>query len=419
MRKLYSLLFYIGLPLIWMRLLWRARRNPDYAKRWNERLGHVPNDIKPGGIWWHAVSVGETLAAVSLIKKLQQKYPAIPILVTTMTPSGSAQVKTRLGESVEHVYVPYDMPHAVKRFLDKIQPRLLVIMETELWPNVLHECKQRGIPAILTNARLSERSANGYGKFSALVKEMLDNVTTIAVQNHEDGERFVQLGFSRERMHITGTVKFDITISDELLEQAKLLRSQWHANRPVWIAASTHPGEEEIILEAQRIIHEKLPDTLLLLVPRHPDRAKEIISLCENKNFTVCTRSSKTLPNNTTTIFLVDTLGELVLFYACADVAFVAGSLIDKGGHNVLEPAALALPVITGQSMYNFAEIERLLLKASALIKIHDATELAQQVINLLQNPAQRATLGKAAQAVVMDNRGATDKQLALIESLL
>jgi len=405
--------------LIWCRLLWRARRNPDYAKRWSERLGHVPNNIKKNAIWWHAVSVGETLAAVPLIKQLQQKHPEVPILVTTMTPSGSAQVKSRLNESVQHIYVPYDMPHAVKRFLDKTQPRLLVIMETELWPNVLYECKTRNIPVILTNARLSERSAKGYAKFSQLTKEMLENVTKIAVQNAEDGERFLTLGFPPERMQITGTVKFDIKISESLIAEANNLRQLWNSKRSTWIAASTHPGEEEIILAAQQIIREKFPDNLLILVPRHPDRAKDVIKLCEDKNFKVCTRSSKQLPNDQTDIFLIDTLGELLLFYACADVAFVAGSLIDKGGHNVLEPAAMALAVITGQSMYNFAEIERLLLNADALIKIHDANELANQIISLLENPDERVRLGKKAQAVVMGNRGATEKQLALIESLL
>lgn len=419
MRTLYSILFYLGMPLVWLRLLWRSRRDRNYARRWSERLGHVPPNVKSDCIWWHCVSVGETLAALPLIKSLMQRHPTFPVLVTGMTPSGSAQIQKHLGESVSHTYAPYDVPHLWERFLNQVKPKILIIMETELWPNMLASCHKKNIPVILINARLSEKSAKGYGRFSSLSKEMLDNLNSVAVQNETDGKRFIQLGLSPEKMHVTGTVKFDITISSELLQKARELRSSWDASRPVFIAASTHEGEEKIILEAFKKMSAQDPDTLLILAPRHPERRQEITTLCESYGFSYCLRSQNALPAADTKIFIADTMGELLLFYAVSDIAFVGGSLIERGGHNILEPAAIGIPVITGPFLYNFAQIDKLLSDADALIKVKNAETLAFAVLGLLNDEKKRQAIGKRAEAVIAKNRGASEKQLNLIEGLL
>jgi len=411
MRFLYSLLFYLGLPFVFLRLLWRARRNPAYAKRFSERLGNIPDNIPSGVIWWHSVSVGETLASVPLIKALLKQYPEIPILVTTMTPNGSLQVQQKLGDTVFHMYMPYDLPHIISAFIQRIKPRLFVMMETELWPNVLFYCKKYNVPTLLANARLSEKSAKNYARFPSLTKEMLQSISIIAVQNSEDGERFVQLGFPKDRMLITGSVKFDITISPDVFEKAKPFKSP----RFTWIAASTHPGEEEIILEA----HKQVPDSLLILVPRNPERSREVQELCQKASFKTVIRSKGEIPSDDTNIFLIDTIGELMVFFAASNVAFVGGSLIPKGGHNLLEPAALDLPVLSGKSLYNFAEIERLLTQAEALITINNAQELAKILNELRQNPKRREELGQKAKSVVLQNRGATEKHLGIIGKML
>lgn len=415
MRLIYSLLFYISMPFVVLRLLWRTQRDPEYGKRWAERFGHIPFAVKQNGIWWHSVSMGETLAAIPLIKLFQQKHPDVPILVTTMTPSGSKQVIKSLGNSVQHIYIPYDLPHLVLKFFKQLKPKLLVIMETELWPNLLFYAHQQRVPVLLANARMSEKSATGYARFTSLSKEMMENITTIAAQNKEDGERFLRLGLPPERLVITGTIKFDITISDELLAKAKDLRAQWGLDRQTWIAASTHAGEEEIILEAAK----QIPTALLILAPRHPDRIKEVISLCQKANLKYCLRSANELPDETTQVFLIDTLGELLLFYAASDIAFVGGSLIQKGGHNLLEPAALGMPVLSGESLYNFAEVERLLDKANGLIKIKTSEDLSREVNLLFQDANKRHQVGSAAKSVVIANKGATEKHLLLIEKNL
>jgi 3-deoxy-D-manno-octulosonic-acid transferase len=415
MRFIYSFLFYLSLPLVGLRLLWRARRDPHYLKRWPERMGHIPFPIRPKYIWWHSVSVGETLASLPLIRLLQKNYPQYTILVTTMTPTGSQEVIKNLGESVQHIYIPYDLPHVMSKFIRAIQPRLVVIMETELWPNMLFYCRQYKVPVLLANARLSEKSAKNYRRFPSLTRQMLENITCMAVQSQEDAARFVQLGFSPECQVITGSVKFDIEILPDLLSKAEKLRTKWDAARPVWIAASTHRGEEEIILAAAK----KMPEALLILVPRHTDRVKEVLALCQQANLNTCLRSAGELPDKTTRIFLIDTLGELLLFYAVSDIAFVGGSLISKGGHNLLEPAALGLPVLSGPSLYNFARIENLLKKANALKKVKDAEELSTEILRLFHSQDKRLQMGQAARRIVTENKGATEKHFSLIQQLI
>lgn len=404
------------LPWVFFRLWRKSRQNPDYAKRWKERLGKVDKTIPRGVVWWHCVSVGETLASIPLIKLFQQTYPDLPVLVTTMTPGGSLQVKTQLKDSVYHQYVPYDLPGIMPGFINRIQPKLCVLMETEIWPNMIYYCHQKNIPILLANARLSEKSAKKYARFKKFTQQILPYINIIAAQNSQDGERFVQLGYPRTQLRVTGNIKFDMAISAELIQKAKNLRESIGVSRPIWIAASTHPGEEEIILEAAK----KIPKALLILAPRHPDRRSEVLELCQKANLKTCVRSKNELPEQEETkIFLIDTLGELVLFYAVADMAFVGGSLIPKGGHNLLEPAALGIPVLSGESLFNFAEIEQLLDKANALIKVKNAEELATQINHLFSHPEQRQKMGLAGKTVINQNKGATAKHLELIEGLL
>jgi len=416
MRVIYSILFYLALPWIFIRLWLKARKNPDYRKRWEERLGKVHHDIPQGVIWWHCVSVGETLASVPLINKFQQLHPNLPILVTTMTPGGSLQVKNQFKETVFHQYVPYDLAGIMSGFIQRIQPKLCILMETEIWPNMVYYCHQKNIPVILANARMSEKSAKKYAKFEQFTKQILPMITTIAVQNEVDGERFIQLGYPREQLQVTGSIKFDIQISSELIEKANVLRQSFENHKSIWIAASTHQGEEEIILEAAK----KIPNALLILAPRHPDRRNEVLELCQKANLKTAVRSKHELPNqDDIRVFLVDTLGELLLFYAVSDIAFVGGSFISKGGHNLLEPAALGIPILSGESLYNFSEIEKILGSAQALIKVKNADELSAQINDLFNHSAKREMMGKAGKEAIEKNKGATEKQLALMEKLL
>ena len=418
---IYTFLFYISLPFIFIRLVWRARRNPDYAKRWSERLGVVPYFISDC-IWWHCVSVGETLAAVPLIKALKKKYPDKAILVTTMTPTGSEQVKKQLGDLVFHVYAPYDLPVMWARFLKKVKPRLLIIMETEIWPNMLKACHDNNIKIILNNARLSEKSYKKYYYLKSSVSIILNYINYIMTQSQEDADRFVKLGVLPDKLSVTGNIKFDSVIPENILVQATLLKKQWGVSRPVFIAASTHPGEEESILAVFEKIVIKYPDLLLILVPRHPERAPDIMKLIEKYNYTVITRTEKKLPDNTTQIFLINTLGELLLFYAASDIAFVGGSLVPHGGHNVLEPAACGLPVMTGEYVYNFSHITELLLKSGGLIKVSGpeySNNMHNSILDLLANPDKRITMGKHNINMIKQNQGVLAKQLCIIEQYI
>jgi len=418
MRHLYTLLFALALPVIVLRLLWKSRRNPAYRQRIPERFGFF-NKTLDKSIWVHAVSVGEVLAAVPLIKKLLQQYPATPIVVTTMTPTGAERVKVAFGDSVIHLYVPYDLPNMVQRFLRKMRPQLLILIETELWPNMLHVVHQQQIPIILLNARLSAKSAAGYTRLGKFTRAILKQVTLVAAQNNEDGERFIAIGLPREQLRVTGSIKFDLELPTDLSEHTQTLRQQWDAQRPVWIAASTHESEEEIALNAFTEIRKQLPNLLLIVVPRHPERFSKVAALCRKYSNQVVLRSEKVVFTPATEIIVGDTMGELLLFYACADIAFVGGSLVNTGGHNPLEPAALELPVLSGPYTFNFAIIEKQLKEAGALITIHNAEELAANVINLLHDQSKYQQMRAAGLKVITENRGALAKQLALVDSLL
>ncbi|MGG5871083.1 lipid IV(A) 3-deoxy-D-manno-octulosonic acid transferase [Pseudomonas peli] len=424
-RSLYTLLFHLGLPLVAGRLAWRAWQAPAYAKRIGERFALGLPPLKPGGIWLHAVSVGESIAAAPLVRELLARYPQLPITITCMTPTGSERIQAMFGGAeyagrVQHCYLPYDLPWAAARFLDQVQPKLAVIMETELWPNHIHQCAKRGIPVALANARLSERSARGYSRFAKLTAPMLAELDLLAVQTALEAERFRSLGARAECVEVTGSIKFDLTIDPALLTRATALREQWQATqRPVWIAASTHAGEDEIVLAAHSELLKQNPDALLILVPRHPERFNSVFELCQRQGFTTRHRSTGEALQAADQVLLGDTMGELLFLYALADIAFVGGSLVANGGHNLLEPAALGKPVLSGPHLFNFLEIAAQLRAAGALSEVVDADGLAQRVAQLWREPEAAQAMRDAGLAVMQANQGALARLLAGLGRLL
>lgn len=417
MRYIYSLFFYLLLPFLPLRLLWRGRKNPDYRLRWGERFGFYENQSRlTNSIWIHAVSVGEAIAALPLVKELKIKYPTLPIVFTTMTPTGRERVQKALGDQVLQLYVPYDYPQAVKRFLNHIQPKLVLILETELWPNILHYCAQRKIPTYLINARIADKSFRGYYKIRFFVRKMLACFTLIMAQSKKDYEYLIKLGANPKHLQMLGNIKFDITIADEILEQGKQLRQQLGAERPILIAASTHQGEEEKILVAFKKILATTPSALLIIAPRHPERFDEVASLCQQTGFNVVRYSREEKCAANTNIFVADVMGKLLSFYAASDLAFVGGSLVPVGGHNLLEPAALGIPVISGQYLGNFTEISQLLNSANALFTVKDENEFAEKALLLLQNKELCQQYGNAAKNVVEQNKGVLQNILSIIE---
>lgn len=418
MLHLYTILFYLLVPLILLRLLWRSIRAPAYRRRWLERFGIFPSFDVDRSLWIHAVSVGEVQASERLVKLLLESYPDLPVVITTTTPTGSDRVHSLFGDSVRHVYVPYDIPLALNGFVRRARPCLLVMMETEIWPNMLALCEKSGIPTILANARLSEKSAAKYAKWPEFTRAIFSRIGFVAAQSKADAERFEQLGVPRERVVITGSVKFDSRLPASLLERSEVLRRNW-GDRPVWVAASTQEGEDAQVLAAHRSICKSVPGALLVLVPRHPERFDKVYSLCRRAKFSCVRRSSGDPSGAEVEVFLGDTMGELSLFLAAADAAFVGGSLIKGGGQNVLEPAALGKPVVFGPHMYNFAGISELLLEHDAARMVTGAEDLAGVVEQWLLDASERARVGENGRRVVEENRGALDRLFALIERQL
>lgn len=416
-RFLYSLIFTLCLPLVLLRLLYRAWRAPAYARRWSERFA-LGGDLRAGGIWVHAVSVGESIAAAPMVRELLRRHPQLPITITCMTPTGSEQIRKLFGDQVGHAYLPYDLPWLQRRLIRRLQPRIAIIMETELWPNLVAECRRAGVPVVLANARLSQRSARGYQRVAWLVRPMFAALDWVAVQSAAEAERFAALGVRQAALTVTGSIKFDLKPAAELLEQADRWRAQW-GERPVWIAASTHAGEDEIVLAAQQLILRRHPQALLILVPRHPERFDGVARQVQQAGLSMVRRSEGMMPGMADQVFFGDSMGELMQFYACADMAFVGGSLIAGGGHNYLEPAALGLPVLSGPHRFNFTEISELLEQAGALVEVADAEALAGQVIRWLDDAGVARQAGAAGQAVVKANQGALERLLQGIAGLL
>jgi 3-deoxy-D-manno-octulosonic-acid transferase len=421
-RTLYTLLFHLGLPLLALRLWLRARKAPAYAQRLGERFAFRLPALQPGGIWVHAVSVGESIAAAPMIRQLLLRHPELPITVTCMTPTGSERIQALFaGEPrIQHCYLPYDLPWAAGRFLDHVRPRLAVIMETELWPNHVHQCARRGIPVALANGRLSERSAKGYARFARLTAPMLAEMSLLAVQTEVEAQRFLALGARPECVQVTGSIKFDLNVDPALPVRATHLREQWQAReRAVWIAASTHEGEDAVVLAAHRQLLESHADALLVLVPRHQERFASVHALCKAQGFATVQRSLGQPVTAQTQVLLGDTMGELLFLYALADIAFVGGSLVANGGHNPLEPAALAKPVLSGPHMFNFLEIGAMLREAGALVEVDDAQGLAMAVRQWIELPRDAVRSGEAGLAVMRANQGALNRLLDALDARL
>ncbi|VTU05943.1 3-deoxy-D-manno-octulosonic-acid transferase [Actinobacillus porcinus] len=419
-RLIYTLLMYILQPFILLFMLFRSLKAPKYRSRLKERYGFYGTMLapKPQGVMIHAASVGEVIAATPLIKAIQTKYPKLAITVTTMTPTGSERVKSAFGHHVTHVFLPYDLPGAVRRFIRFVQPKVCIVIETELWANLIHGLHQQQIPFIIANARLSERSARRYGKVKNCLREMLHEIELIAPQDDFSGARYQQIGY-QGKLSLTGNIKYDLHISHELTQKISEFKAAL-GNRPIWIAASTHAGEEEIILKSHRTLLAIYPDLLLILVPRHPEHFNTVAELIEQGNFSSIRRSTGILPDQQTQILLGDTMGELMLMYGVSDVAFVGGSLIKRGGHNPLEPLAFKCPVISGKHTFNFPEVFAKLKQVNGMIEIDaNPTALSQAVQTCLDNKTLREQLGNAGFSVLMENRGALQRLMDLLTPYL
>lgn len=418
MRYLYTFVMYLATPLIVLRLLIRGARYGNYHRRWPERFGLFQKPEFSGSLWVHAVSVGEVNAAEPLIKALRRDYPSAPLVVTTVTPTGSARVHQLFGDTVFHVYLPYDLPFAVHRFLKRVRPRLALIVETEIWPNLYFACRRRGIPLMIVNARLSERSMRGYRPLLPLVRAALRSVRQIAAQSRTDAARYRLLGAEPSQLVVSGNLKFDMPVPDGAVDKGAALRAQWGPRRPVWIAASTHEGEELAVLEAHLDVLRRLPDALLLIAPRHPERFKLVEHSARSLGFSVATRSAERVPG-AHQVFVIDAMGELMPFYAASDLAFVGGSLVPIGGHNVLEPAALARPVLVGPHTFNFEEITLTLIREGGASRVAQVDQLGHDVLALLRDERQRERMGKHARRVFDSERGAVGRVMELIDRVL
>jgi len=413
LRLLYSLLLYFLIPYVIVRLIYRGFSNHGYWHRWHERFGFVSYRQDKPVIWVHAVSVGETRAAAPLINELIKRYPDHRVWVTTMTPTGSDQVQSLFGDRVEHSYVPYDLPFSVSLFLNRIKPATVLIMETELWPNIYHGCFKRGIPVCLANVRISASSFKGYQMVQGLTKNTLAKVSRFAVQSDADAARIMLLGASQEHLQVTGNIKFDLQVPASVVEAGSLLRQRWGKDRSILLAASTHEGEETIILSSFKRLKKIFPELLLVLVPRHPERFSQVARLVDKKGFQSEARSSgeSSLPANVD-ILVGDTMGELQLFFAAADIAIICGSFVPVGGHNLLEAAAVGAPSVFGPYMENFIEISEISLDRGAGFQAVQIEYLDEVLEGLLKDPNKRYEAGEAAKKMIAENRGALERTL-------
>lgn len=408
-RLLYTLLLALASPFLLFGLYKSKPNKPKFGQRWKEHFGITPTlEATERPIWIHAVSVGESIAAIPLIKELKKQNPALPILVTTTTSTGAEQI-AKLGELVEHRYMPIDFGFAVKGFLKATRPKQMLIIETELWPNTLRTVHDSEIPITVVNARLSEKSCKNYAKVQPLFDLFAPCLDKVLCQTESDAERFERLGVDKHRLFVTGSIKFDIQISEEVKEKGKELRTELGIKRPIWIAASTHKGEDEQVLEAHKKILESHPNALLILVPRHPERFDDVFEQCQKLGFEAARRTSRTEVTESTQVYLGDTMGEMLVLMGAADICFMGGSLVgDKvGGHNVLEPAALGVPIINGPSYFNFKEIVDSFVKECGLIIVKGRSTLAKTIIQLIESPEKRIAYHIAGSKIVNMNQGA------------
>ena len=435
-RYLYSLLYYCLTPLFFLRLIIKHKKSKYYKNqrqdlRLAERLGFFDIDKfkrknNNPAIVIHTVYVGEFIASLPLIKSIQKNYPQFPIVISCTTTTGSAQIIKTFKQEISdntifHVYLAYDLPGSMQRFLTKIKPQLVLIMETEIWPNLLHYCQQYGINTCLVNARLSERSAKGYARFAKLSNEVLQNFNLILAQNNLDAQRLIKLGASADQVFITGSIKFDIQLKNEDISKGHLLRKKLNwLDKKVLIAASTHQGEDEQIYTIFTQLRQTFPDCVLIIVPRHPERFSAVYQLLNDGKYQLMKRSRlKGSSKKTIDILLGDTMGEMIQYFSCADIVFMGGTLVATGGHNILEPAAMSLAIIYGPHMFNFQSINDLFLTQQAAIQVEDSEKLLRQLKVLLGQTTQAQEMGKKARQIIDHNTGSVDRIMTHLHPFL
>jgi len=419
MRFFYSFLVLISTPIVLLYFAVRGFRDRAYLGRWSERFGFTPDGGLHGGILVHAASVGEFNAASPLIKALLKTYPGLPLTVTTLTPTGSERVKLELGDKVFHSYIPIDLPGAVARFLKRLKPSVIIVMETEIWPNLYLQAQRLNIPLLMANARLSGRSVQRFQLVSGFIGRILQSVAWIGAQSSEDAVRLVSCGADQQRVYETGNLKFDLSTPASLEEKAMALRIRWHSDRPVLVVGSTHEADENVVIPAFVDLLENLPDALLILVPRHAERFSRSIQKVKAAGLRTELRSQSEACSSQTQCFVIDSIGELMTYYACADVAFVGGSFGEQGGHNALEPAALGKPVLLGPNMANANEIACQLLQCGAADRVTNQQEFQQSAEKILTDGNLRHSMGQAGRRLVEKNRGALELTLAAVKKYL
>ncbi len=414
-RSLYSILIYLLSPFILGYLLFRAIKAPEYRHGLWQRLGLVSFKVKENSLVIHCASVGEVRAAVPLINSLIEHYPELSIIVTTTTPTGKAAVLSSFASRVQHCYLPIDWPGSCKRFIRKVKPQIVILMETEIWPNLLKYCAKNNVPVLLANARLSEKSLKKYLKYPQFSLDIFSHISKIAAQYESDKDNFVKLGLSPEKIILTGSIKFDIEVSESIKIQQNKMRETWLLKsdgnkRPVWLAGSIHPAEFEDILQTHQLLLNFFPDLLLIAVPRHPEKFDELKKLSENFKLSFISRTDDLVPGENIQVVVGDTMGEMLLFFALADIAYIGGSLIERGGHNPLEAIACGTPVIMGPHYYNFSDVCDILLKQRVLKIVDTPEDLALTMKQLLSNKAELSLLSNNTRQIMIQNKGSLDK---------
>lgn len=424
-RIIYSLVFTLLLPLILTKVAWRNLRDKKGDRksgpklRIMERFGlRAPSLGQPhrkGGIIFHVVSVGEAIAASNLIREFHSANPELPICITCTTPTGSNLIQSKLGDIASHCYLPFDIPIFLHLFFVRMKPKAVFILETEIWPNLNYQCNRKNIALVLINARLSKKSMLGYRKIKMLAKPAINRFTQVLCQSEADASNFRALGLPDEKSQIMGNLKFDIHADKSLNENASRVHTNVLMGRTCWIAASTHPGEDEPILIAHKKLQESLPNLVLILVPRHPQRADELSRLCRNHSLNFVLRTEEKPLKENDQVFILDTIGELMCFYAMSEVCFIGGSLIEHGGHNPLEPALLKKPVVSGPHVHNFKKVFEDLHTEDAVMTVRNSEQLSKSIQQLIENKEDAERLGDRAFDYLNKHRGATKKALVVL----
>jgi 3-deoxy-D-manno-octulosonic-acid transferase len=419
MRFVYIVIAYLLTPVWCAVMLWRGIRDRSYWRALDERFGFGPGAAGPESLWVHAVSVGEVQAAASLVNALRRLYPELPLVFSTVTPTGAVRARALFGDAVLVRYVPYDLPGSVRRFFDRIRPRVAIILETEIWPNLYNECGRRGVPLVLASARISPRSVGRYRRLVGLFGETLSHGIVIAAQSDGDAARFRSIGANPRRTHVTGNIKFDIELPADIRVRGAALRRRYARDKLVWVAGSTHAGEEDAVLAAREHLRSRGVDALLVIAPRHPARFDEVAASLRARGVPFVRHARSEPAPEDTEVVLVDTLGDLVAFYAAADVAFVGGSLVPVGGHNLLEPAALGVATLSGPHVFNAEDVAARLVDEHAVRIVKGDAELGLAVCELLSDQSARHSAGEAARRAVERNRGALERLLALLAPVI